>query len=552
MAKPVAIYPYRDASKQLVRQKLRFPDKRFMWQHPTEGGPWVDNAGEEPPILYRLPELMAARRKRRGAVVWVTEGEKDADALVACGHVATCPPDNAPWPPGLAKPLAGGRVRLLWDRDADGHKRGHWALRALRAVGARVTCWRAAQGKDVADHLAAGLKVEELVQEDPPKPEPGTLKTYEQNPQQVIATLVAEAGDAGPMVAKVLAHMVDENKLNGQVLLWPRDLKLRPPRKWLIEQVVPENAVVVVYAEPGVGKTTLNDDWSDAISRGSGWNGYPTQQGTVLTLTGEDIDQHTVRLQALDQLRGVQEEGHAYLEHEWNITTLEGMAKLVHYIYEAERHTGRPVVLVNVDPVGLYGTRNHDGIEDTEPMSRALRALATGLDICVVAWQHANASGMRARGTEHLRMYCDVYARMETIGNDVTWMHDGKNKRGRERAMRFERQHLTEDLYYLELKRGGPNDMYTPQDVARERAETRDEGKEKSRIGRAENPDLQAKFMAVLPALGQPGMSGREASVRADINHVTGGTILEVMARDGLVFRERGKGNKVLHWKAHE
>jgi hypothetical protein len=410
---------------------------------------------------------------------------------------------------------------------------------------------RAAQGKDITDHLAAGLGLKALVREVPERVQgarrTAAAKVYDSG--ETVAQLVAGAGGAGTMVERVLTLMVNNPQLNGQVLLWPRDLKARPRRKWLIDGILPEQAVVVVYAEPGVGKTTLGDDWADAIARGVGWNGYPTAQGTCLTLTGEDIDQHTVRLQALDQLRGLQDEGHAYLEHEWDITTLAGMAKLVQYIWEAEQHQGQPVVLVHVDPVGLYGTRNRDGVEDTEPMAKALKALAQGLGICVVGWQHANASGQRARGTEHLRMYCDVYCRMETIGNDVTWAHDQKNKRGALRALRFTREQLTDEWYYLDLKRGGPGDTYTPQDVAREHAEQRKEGKERSATGKATQPDNQQAMLSVLPVEGEPGMSGREASERAGFNHVTGGTILDVLVRDGYVTRVDGNGRSKLHWK---
>jgi hypothetical protein len=429
---------------------------------------------------------------------------------------ATTPPNAGRWEAGLADPLRGARVRLLWDRDDAGRVRAWYAIDALRAVKARVRCMRAAQGKDITDHLAAGLGLKALVREVPERVQGARRKAAAKaagyDSGETVAQLVAGAGGAGTMVERVLTLMVNNPQLNGQVLLWPRDLKARPPRKWLIQDILPQQAVVVVYAEPGVGKTTLGDDWADAIARsGAGWNGYPTAQGTCLTLTGEDVDQHTVRLQALDQLRGPQDEGHAYLEHEWDITTLAGMAKLVQYIWEAEQHTERPVVLVHVDPVGLYGTRNRDGVEDTEPMAKALKALAQGLGICVVAWQHANASGQRARGTEHLRMYCDVYCRMETIGNDVTWAHDQKNKRGALRAMRFTREQLTDELYYLDLKRGGPGDKYTPVDAAREHAESRDsaraEGRTRRQAAAANDPDVWQGILDVLPSSG--GVSTR-------------------------------------------
>ena len=68
-------------------------------------------------MLYRLPEVL--RAVRAGKTVHITEGEKDADAIVEAGGVATCNPGGAgKWRDEYASPLAGAQSVKVWaDKD---------------------------------------------------------------------------------------------------------------------------------------------------------------------------------------------------------------------------------------------------------------------------------------------------------------------------------------------------------------------------------------------------------------------------------------------------
>jgi hypothetical protein len=46
-------------------------------------------------VLYRLPELLAARQKKPNITVLVPEGEKDVESARELGFVATCNPFGA-------------------------------------------------------------------------------------------------------------------------------------------------------------------------------------------------------------------------------------------------------------------------------------------------------------------------------------------------------------------------------------------------------------------------------------------------------------------------
>lgn len=113
-------------------------------------------------MLYHLQDVLQAAAA--GTVVHLAEGEKDADALLAAGVVATSAPMGAgKWQPQYTEQLRGATVLVHADRDylKDGEDKGATHARLvrnqLRAAG--FNCWvvEAADGKDAADHLEAGL-----------------------------------------------------------------------------------------------------------------------------------------------------------------------------------------------------------------------------------------------------------------------------------------------------------------------------------------------------------------------------------------------------------
>jgi AAA domain len=540
MPGPVATYPYHDASGQLVRQKLRYPSKRFAWQFPVEAG-WENGYGPAPSVLYRLRAVL--RAVKRGRTVHVCEGEKDADALAQKGVATTTPPQNEPWPRELAEPLTGAKVRLYWDDDQDGIKRAHWALRALERVGARVTCWRAAQGNDVADHLSAGLGVDEFVAAMPPAAKLGPTKYGQEDDQKAIERLADEAGPAAEMVALVLQRYADTVHDKRAVLLSDEDILNLPSPEWLVDGFIPAVGMTALWGIAGVGKSTLADDWTDQVRRGGDWNGYPVRQGSVLTLAGEGAPQYKNRLEALRRARGALNGAAPWrlTQENWDITTMDGLARVVVACWEVQQLA--PLVLVQVDPVGLYGARNRDGVEDTELMAKAMRALGLALECAVIVFQHSNALGMRGRGTEHLRMYSETYCRLEPMGSrEVALSHDGKNRQGELKAMRFMRESVGPGPVLMPV-RGEPGDDYTPDDVAREQRERKEEAKEKKQVAQAHDPALAAQVLGVLPLERTGALSKRAIEDVCGIDRRKLGPVLNTLQTAGKVqFADSGRG----------
>jgi 5S rRNA maturation endonuclease (ribonuclease M5) len=160
----VATYPYHDEHGNVLYEVVRYDPKDFRQRRPDGRGGWVWKLDDTRRVLYRLPELLAADPS---ATVFVVEGEKDADALVAAGYTATCGPQGAgKWSKvsDVARTVLVDRdVMVVADRDEPGRAHAREVAASLTGIASHVTVIEAASGKDAADHLAAGRTVAEFV-----------------------------------------------------------------------------------------------------------------------------------------------------------------------------------------------------------------------------------------------------------------------------------------------------------------------------------------------------------------------------------------------------
>jgi 5S rRNA maturation endonuclease (ribonuclease M5) len=164
-------YPYVDPNGELLFMVVRCPQKHFAQWRPDNtartGRRW--SLGNTTRVPYRLPMLLEAIREK--IPVFVVEGEKDADRLVAEGYVATCNPHGAGrWNDYYSTLMAGATVTIIADKDEPGRLHAEQVATSLKAHGCTVAVKIAAVGKDVTDHLNAGKKLDELIPVDVSRP----------------------------------------------------------------------------------------------------------------------------------------------------------------------------------------------------------------------------------------------------------------------------------------------------------------------------------------------------------------------------------------------
>ncbi|MDP3909707.1 MAG: AAA family ATPase [Gemmatimonadales bacterium] len=165
----VAEYDYTDEAGKVLYQVVRMAPKDFRQRTPDGAGGWRWGLNGTRPTLYRLPDVALAIRM--GEPVYVTEGEKDADALRAKGLIATTSSGGAgKWRAEYAESLRGARVVVVQDKDEAGYRHAADVYATLTGIAASVRVVEAITGKDAFDHLAAGHSVDDFAPAKPIHP----------------------------------------------------------------------------------------------------------------------------------------------------------------------------------------------------------------------------------------------------------------------------------------------------------------------------------------------------------------------------------------------
>ncbi len=125
----VAEYSYTDEKGQLLFQVVRYEPKDFRQRRPDGTGGWVWNTKGVRRVPYHLPEVMKAE------LVFVVEGEKDAETLHCLGLVASTNSGGAgKWSREFSKYFKGRDVVIFPDNDEPGRKHAEEVARNLLPV----------------------------------------------------------------------------------------------------------------------------------------------------------------------------------------------------------------------------------------------------------------------------------------------------------------------------------------------------------------------------------------------------------------------------------
>lgn len=185
----------------------RSPEKHFTQSGNTKGT-----------NLYGLPSLS------QPGPVYVVEGEKDVNtainvwgvAAVSQAQGANTGPDKADW-----SPLKGRDVVIVADDDKPGEKRANKVFTYLTGLAARPESLRivkAAAGKDLSDHIAAGHTTDDLVA-------------------------------VGEKVGRRRVKLIQASSVKTEKV------------DWLIPEWIPANMLTLLAGREGIGKSTIACGW---------------------------------------------------------------------------------------------------------------------------------------------------------------------------------------------------------------------------------------------------------------------------------------------------
>ncbi|MDE1668833.1 AAA family ATPase [Nocardia gipuzkoensis] len=233
------------------RPRYQYPDGRIVERRYRDDGrkTFHQSGNKAGTALFgsdRLPD-------NRGVPVLVVEGEKDVIAAqsvdafaVSQAQGASTPPDKADW-----SPLRGRPVLVVADKDGPGRERAEKVAGHLAGIAARVTVTQAKNGNDLADHIAAGHDVGDLVVVAEVRP-----------PRRLVVTRGSE-------------------------------VKTKRVR-WVDQDWMPEGSLVLLAGREGLGKSTIACEKCARVTRGElegEWFGQPRN---VLYLHTEDAREFTV------------------------------------------------------------------------------------------------------------------------------------------------------------------------------------------------------------------------------------------------------------------
>ena len=263
----VAKYDYTDADGKLLFQVLRLEPKGFRQRRPDGNGGWVWKLDERR-VLYRWPEIL----KYPDATIFVTEGEKDADAVAALGLCATT---TGKWTEDCIEPLVGRNIVILEDNDDAGRKKALAAAHALhgKAKTIRIVALPGLpDGGDVSDWLDADRHHASKFCDvcfDVPIWEPDeAVKPKEPDPvNEAPAKTPAGLGewDAGD------------------------DVEPPPPRGWLLGNTFARKFLSSLLGDGGIGKTAVRCAQLISLATGRSLTGeYVFQRCRVLIVSLED------------------------------------------------------------------------------------------------------------------------------------------------------------------------------------------------------------------------------------------------------------------------
>jgi putative DNA primase/helicase len=352
-----ATYDYDDEDGILLFQVVRMFPKRFWQRRPDGNGDWVKGLGQTRRVLYRLREVLEAVADRR--TIFVVEGEKDVDALVAVGEVATCNPMGAgKWRREHAEALSGAAdIVIVADADESGRKHARQVAASLDGQVGRVRIVEAAHGKDAAEHLGAGLTVEDF------------------------KVVYDSEWDGGIRRAHVIP------------LIGVKRERVR----WLWPGRLPEGKLVVLDGDPDVGKSVICLDLAARLTTASPMpDGYqPDHKCGVLVMTAEDGTADTVvpRLEAAeaDMNRCFSFVAVTTVDEEGKLVEREPVLPLDADLLET-KIIEHEVGLVIVDVLVAYLPSQTDTYRDQD-IRRALRPLvgvAQRTGACIVCIRHLN------------------------------------------------------------------------------------------------------------------------------------------------------------------
>lgn len=465
--------------------------------------------------------------------VLLCEGEWDAllaEQESEGRYVAVTGTGGANTPPVDLSMLAGREVFIAYDCDEAGREGAQKVAERLRTVGAEVHVldlvrlglpFTQNHGADITDffrrHAGSADKLAaefDRLRDDDPADHDEVLRAIE-------ALFMAQEDSRLSLIKEVRSD---------------DDVADLPGARYVIEGWLPVGFFTDFFGEPGSKKTFALLDMLLHIRAGMPWHGHEVAPGATLLFEGEGLEQLQPRIEAWKEFNGYPALAPGgWVSEPIDMTTPEGVARVVRTVRDFEAANSCPVVCVGFDPLVEYMNGEENG-EGMELVTRGLRALALYLDISVAVGAHTNASGERARGGDQLRMRSGAHVRVESLKKGRMGLVQEKQKNGERLAMQFLPQPVVNSLVLSKFAKQTAAEYYAAKlsEDSEEKAATKLVlSEQKATVQNAKADDLLLAYVQKHPGMGK----GRV--VAGCLNNGIGRTALETrvdeLVADGML-----------------
>jgi len=373
MKKIVKTYDYTDKAGKLLYQNCRFDPKDFRQRRPDGNGGFIWDLDSVTRTLYRLPELLESSLQD---FVFITEGERDSDALHDLHLVATTSGSSSSWKPEFAKHFKGRLVCVTPDNDPSGQRYAEAVANSLYGIAAEVRLLALpglGEGEDISNWLDNGGTASELLQlvdqTKSFKPTTTARETivWERNSEYIPTPILIRLEDVEPQKVE-----------------------------WLWDNRIPLGKLSMLVGDPGLGKSFLTLYIAAQVTTGRPWADdpfkQPIQKGSVIILSAEDDVSDTIvpRLKDheadLTRIRAIQ--GITYDDPKCEGSCHFNVTKHLSALEQAIAETPETRLVV-IDPLTAYmgKTDSHKNAE-VRGVLAPLSALAATHQLAVVGVSH--------------------------------------------------------------------------------------------------------------------------------------------------------------------
>ncbi len=168
-----------------------------------------------------------------------------------------------------------------------------------------------------------------------------------------------------------------------------------PPTRWLIKNYATCGSVLLLGADPNLGKSTLANAWAHCIWTGTPWLGHSVRAGSVLFVLGEDARGAALRARAWEAAYGsIDQVADRYIEYADRMPALcepAGQLELRRLLVFLVQEHGHAPALVVIDTLStVWGSEPENAAELAAALMSVLSSLADEFGCTFLLVHHLN------------------------------------------------------------------------------------------------------------------------------------------------------------------